>query len=54
MIQCDLSMKAVGMSCGGKVCDMTPAPSAAQLEAERKRKAQADREWRDKCWRMYS
>jgi hypothetical protein len=31
------------MRCDGRLRDMTPAPSAAQLEAERK--AKADREW---------
>ena len=47
LITCDLSMKAVGMSCGGTVRDMTPAPSAAQVDAERlaEKKREDDRVW---------
>jgi hypothetical protein len=51
MIQCALPMKAVAMRCDGRLLDMTPSPSAAEIEAERK--AKADREWQDHCWRFY-
>jgi hypothetical protein len=45
MIQCALPMRAVAMRCDGRLLDMTPEPSAAQIEAERKAKADADRAW---------
>jgi hypothetical protein len=40
------------MVVNGKPMIMTPPRSEAEVEAERK--AQADREWRDKVWRLYS
>lgn len=51
-ITCGLSMRSVALTAGGRKLDMTPERSAAELEAERK--AKADKAWRDYCWSRYA
>jgi hypothetical protein len=42
MITCALPMRAVAMRVDGRLCDFSPEPSKAELEAEKRRKADAD------------
>ena len=50
MIKCALPMKAVAMRCDGRLLDMTPEPTAAEIGAERRRKDHDD--FRDLVWRV--
>jgi hypothetical protein len=52
MIQCALPMQSMLMKFGGRMVDVTPAREPAELEAERK--AKADAEWREYWWRNSS
>jgi hypothetical protein len=51
-ITCDGGPVLAGQFVSDVCHSVAPQRSAAEIEAERK--AKADREWADRCWRLYS